>query len=174
MNVAILLVAFLPALLVAAAVFDLASYTIPNFVPGSMLILFVTLLVTMAIKGHPLSLSDTGLHLAAGLVGLIVGMALFAARWVGGGDAKLFAGAALWLGWDALFDYAILATLLGGCLTIFLVAIRRVPLPPLLAEQPWLVRLTDRKQGVPYGVALAIAALNVLPDTELFRLAATS
>lgn len=174
MNVAILLVAFLPALLVAAAVFDLTSYTIPNIIPGSMIVLFITLVVTMAIKGHPLSLSDTGLHLLAGGIGLVAGMILFALRWVGGGDAKLFAGVALWLGWDALFDYAILATLLGGCLTIFLIAIRRVALPPILAEQPWLVRLADRKQGVPYGVALAIAALAVLPDTELFRLAATS
>ena len=174
MNAGIVLVAFLPALLVAAAVFDLTSFTIPNIVPGSMLTLFAILLVVLALSGHPLSLADTGLHLAAGMVGLLAGAALFALRQVGGGDAKLFAGAALWMGWDALFDYAILATLLGGCLTIFLVAIRHVPLPAILAEQPWLVRLIERKRDVPYGVALAIAALTLLPNTELFRLAATS
>jgi prepilin peptidase CpaA len=47
-------------------------------------------------------------------------------------------------------------------------------LPQILADQPWIARLADRKEGVPYGVALAVAALTVLPDTELFRLAATS
>ena len=173
-NIAILLVAFLPALLVAAAVFDLTTYTIPNMVPASMLALFVTLLVTMAINGHPLGLNDTGLHLLAGLLGLVAGIAMFAFGWVGGGDAKLFAVAALWLGWDALLDYALLAALLGGCITVALIAVRRVRLPSILEEQPWISALADRKQGVPYGVALAMAALTVLPDTELFRLAATS
>ena len=174
MNVSILLVAFLPALLSAAAMFDLTTYTIPNLVNGAMLALFVIVLVTLAILGHPVGLLDTAMHVLAGCVGLAAGMALFAAGWVGGGDAKLFAVASLWLGWDAFFHYTVLATLLGGCLTSSLLIARRIPLPRILAEQPWLARLTDRNEGVPYGVALAMAALTVLPDTELFRLAATS
>jgi prepilin peptidase CpaA len=173
-SIAILLVAFLPALLVGAAVFDLTTYTIPNIVPGSMLVLFVVLLATMALSGHPLSLSATGFHMLAGLLGLVAGITMFAFNWVGGGDAKLFAVAALWLGWDALYDYALLSALLGGCITVFLVAIRRVVLPPILDAQPWIRTLADRKQGVPYGIALAMAALTVLPETDLFRLAATS
>jgi prepilin peptidase CpaA len=52
--------------------------------------------------------------------------------------------------------------------------LRQVPLPRLLAEQPWLLRLADPQSGVPYGVALSIAALSILPTTEIFRLAATS
>jgi prepilin peptidase CpaA len=173
-NIAILVVAFLPALLVAAALFDLTSYTIPNILPASMIALFAAFLIAMWIKGHPLAFSDMGFHLLAGLAGLVAGMAVFAAGWVGGGDAKLFAAVALWFGWDDLFDYSILATLLGGCLTAFLIAVRRVALPKILADQPWIARLADRKADVPYGVALAVAALTVLPDTELFRLAATS
>jgi prepilin peptidase CpaA len=173
-SIPILLVAFLTALLVAAAIFDLASYTIPNILPGSMIALFVIFLIAIAISGHPLHWSDVGSHLLAGVIGLIAGMAFFAAGWIGGGDAKLFAAVALWFGWNDLYDYAILATLLGGCFTIFLVAIRRVPLPAILAIQPWLARLASPKEDIPYGVALAVAALTVLPDTELFRLAATS
>ena len=169
-----MLLAFLPALLVGAAVFDLTTYTIPNIVPGSMLLLFIVLLLTLALNGHPLSLSSTGLHVLAGLLGLVAGITMFAFNWVGGGDAKLFAVVALWLGWDMLYDYAMLSALLGGCITIFLVAIRRVSLPPILEAQPWIKALADRKQGVPYGVALAMAALTVLPDCDLFRLAATS
>jgi prepilin peptidase CpaA len=174
MAVSILLVAILPALLVAAAIFDLTSYTIPNILPAAMLVLFAAFLLTISFNGHSLSWGDTWLHLLAGAVALIAGMALFAAGWIGGGDAKLFAMACLWLGWDAMLEYALMASLFGGMLTIALLALRRIPLPPLLSAQPWLARLADRNSGVPYGVALAIAALVVLPDTELFRIAATS
>jgi prepilin peptidase CpaA len=59
-------------------------------------------------------------------------------------------------------------------LSVALLVLRKFPLPSVLAAQPWLVRLADRNSGVPYGVALAMAALVVLPDTELFRIAATS
>jgi len=170
----IFVIAFLPMLLVAAAIFDLASFAIPNILPAAMLVLFAVFLIAMAIGGHPLSWSQLSQHLLAGGVGLAAGMALFAAGWIGGGDAKLFAMASLWLGWDAMYEYSVIASLLGGMLTLGLLMFRRFPLPPLLAAQPWLLRLADREAGVPYGVALAIAALNVLPDTEIFRLVAAS
>jgi prepilin peptidase CpaA len=174
MTLSILLVAILPALLVAAAVFDLTSYTIPNFLPAAMFALFAAFLLATMLNGHGLSWSATWPHLLAGALGLVVAIGMFAAGWVGGGDAKLFAMICLWLGWDSIYEYTILASLLGGMLTLALLALRRFSLPPLLAAQPWLVRLADRNSGVPYGVALAMAALVVLPDTELFRIAATS
>ena len=174
MTLSILLVAVLPALLVAAAVFDLTTYTIPNFLSAAMFALFAAFLLASTLNGHGLSWSDTWPHLLAGAVGLVVAIGMFAAGWVGGGDAKLFAMACLWLGWDSMFEYTLVASLLGGMLTLALLALRRIPLPALLAAQPWLVRLADRNSGVPYGVALAIAALVILPDTELFRIAATS
>jgi len=174
MMVSMLLVAILPALLIAAALFDLTTFTIPNMLPAAMFGLFAAFLLAIALTGHGLNWSDTWPHLLAGAVALVAGIALFAAGWVGGGDAKLFAMACLWLGWDSMFEYTLVASLLGGILTLTLLALRRLSLPPLLATQPWLVRLADQNSGVPYGVALAIAALVVLPDTELFRIAATS
>jgi prepilin peptidase CpaA len=174
MMISILLVAILPAILIAAAFFDLTTFTIPNMLPAAMFVLFAAFMLAVALAGHGLNWSDTWPHLLAGAVGLVAGMALFAAGWVGGGDAKLFAMACLWLGWDSMFEYTLVASLLGGMLTIALLMLRRLPLPALLAAQPWLVRLADRNSGVPYGVALAIAALVVLPDTELFRMVATS
>jgi prepilin peptidase CpaA len=174
MSVAILLVAIVPALLMAAAFFDLTTYTIPNLLPAGLVVLFAVFMITLAAGGHPMAWSDIGLHLFAGLVGLFLGVGMFAVGWVGGGDAKLFAAALLWLGWESLYEYVILALLLGGVLTMALVVLRRVPLPRVLAEQPWFARLADAKAGVPYGVSLAIAALQVLPDTEVFRIAAVS
>jgi prepilin peptidase CpaA len=99
-------------------------------------------------------------------------MVLFAMGWVGGGDAKLYAAASLWLGWNLFFEYTLIASLLGGALTLALLALRRVPLPAMLHGQVWLLRLADKHSGVPYGIALAVAALAILPQSELFRLAA--
>lgn len=173
MTISITIMAVLPVLLIAAAMFDLTSFTIPNALPAAMFVLFAVFMVGAVLSGHALSWSETWPHLLAGVVGLLAGMALFAFGVVGGGDAKLFAMSCLWLGWEAMFQYAIVASLLGGVLTLALLMLRRIPLPSLLAAQPWLLRLADRESGVPYGVALAMAALAVLPDTEIFRLAAT-
>src|SRR5258708_36084076 len=126
MAVSILLVAMLPALLVAAAFSDLTSYTIPNMLPAAMLALFAAFLLASALNGHSLSWSETWPHLLAGAVALVAGMALFAAGWVGGGDAKLFAMACLWLGWDSMLEYALMASVFGGMLTITLLTVRRL------------------------------------------------
>ena len=104
---------------------------------------------------------------------MTVGFTLFALGYIGGGDAKLFAAVALWLGFDRdLMNYMLIASLLGGALTLALLALRRVPLPALLTGQSWLLRLHDDRAGIPYGVALAAGAFLVLPQTEIFRLAA--
>jgi len=174
MTIPVMIIAMLTALLVAAAFFDLATFTIPNILPGAMFLLFAGLLPAMAIAGHPLNWHQTAPHLLGGGLGLALGMALFALGWVGGGDAKLFAMTSLWLGWDNMFAYGAIASVLGGGLTVGLLMLRRAPLPRLLAEQPWIARLADRESGVPYGIALAVAAINILPDTEIFRLATAS
>ena len=174
MTLPIVIITILPAVLIVAALFDLATYTIPNILPGAMLMLFLVFVLAMAVSGHGLSWSEVYPHLLSGGFGLGIGMAMFALRWVGGGDAKLFAMACLWLGWEAMLTYALLASILGGVLTFGLLALRQWPLPRLLAEQPWLLRLADREFGVPYGVALALAAISILPNTEIFRLAATN
>ena len=85
--------------------------------------------------------------------------------WIGGGDAKLAAATALWFGFDYLLDYLVYASLFGGVLTLLLIQFRRLPLPAPLARQPWILRLHETGGGVPYGIALAAAALVVYPKT---------
>jgi prepilin peptidase CpaA len=171
MAISVILLMFLAALFVAAAVSDLASFKIPNALPLSMIALFIVFLLELSLGGHAMSMGDIGYHLLACVAGVLAGMALFAAGWIGGGDAKLFAAAALWLGWGVLFEFILALSLVGGALTFGLLALRRFLLPARLAGWPWLARLADPKAGVPYGVALATAALIVLPDTELFHVA---
>jgi len=90
----------------------------------------------------------------------------FACGRIGGGDAKLAAAIVLWLGSAHLFDYLIYSSMLGGALTLLLIQFRALPLPHVLAGRQWAERLHRRGGGVPYGIALAAAALVVYPHTE--------
>jgi len=96
----------------------------------------------------------------------VVGFAFFSRGWIGGGDAKLAAATALWLGFGHLADYVVYASLLGGGLTLLLIQFRALPMPRLLVGREWAERLHKKDGGVPYGIALAAAALLVYPQTE--------
>jgi prepilin peptidase CpaA len=111
------------------------------------------------------------MHLLAGLIAIIIGFTMFARNYIGGGDAKLYAGVALWLGPHDLVAYSLVATILGGLLTIMLLGLRQLPLPAGLARQDWIIKLHDSKSGIPYGVALAAGAFVVLPHAEILHLA---
>jgi len=166
----LVLLFLVPALFIAAAVWDVASFTIPNLLVLALLVVFAAF-IPFAISTGIITWSMTGYHLLAGVIGLVAGVLLFAAGLIGGGDAKLFAVAALWLGLNALFEYALMASIAGGVLTLGLLLIRKAPLPARMMRYGWFVRLTDHKAGIPYGVALSVAALLVLPRTDLFAMA---
>ena len=157
----------LPLLLAVAAVWDIASFTIPNFLTLALLGAFVVFAFAAG-----LSFTVIGWHLLAGILGLLIGFTLFAIGHVGGGDAKLFAVMVLWLGLKDLMPYALIASVLGGVLALGLMLMRSWPLPAFLARQAWVMKLHDSKAGIPYGVALAEAAFILLPSTEVFHLAA--
>lgn len=157
----------LPALLAIAAGWDLASFTIPNFIQLALIAVFVVLVFALGMSPGVFSM-----HLLAGLAGLALGFALFAFGFIGGGDAKLFACVALALGLHDFLAYALMASIMGGALTLCLLAGRRLPLPGFLASQGWILRLHDQREGIPYGVALALGAFVILPHTEIFRAAA--
>ena len=104
-------------------------------------------------------------HIGAGAAVLVVTFIFFARGWIGGGDAKLAAATALWLGFDQLMNYLLYASLFGGLLTILVIRFRCMPLPAALAGQEWAQRLHRLDAGVPYGIALAASALLVYPET---------
>lgn len=168
MTAELMVIAVLPALLALAAGWDLASYTIPNWLPAALVAAFAVFLLAAGMTP-----AMAGWHLLAGFLGLAIGFTLFALGYIGGGDAKLFAAVALWLGLDLdLMSYVLIASVLGGALTLALLALRKLPMPARLTGQSWLVRLHDERAGIPYGVALAAGAFLILPQTEIFRLAA--
>jgi prepilin peptidase CpaA len=107
--------------------------------------------------------------MGAGFAVLVVTFIFFARGWIGGGDAKLAAVTALWFGFDQLLSYALYASLLGGVLTLAMLRFRLVPLPKMLAGHEWAQRLHRLDGGVPYGIALAAAALMIYPDTPWMK-----
>jgi prepilin peptidase CpaA len=150
-----------PAVMAFAALSDLFTMTIANRVS---LVLVGGFALLAALGG--MSAADVLSHAAAAACVLAVTFACFAGGWIGGGDAKLAAATALWLGFGHLFDYLLYASLLGGALTLLLLQFRALPLPRLLVGRQWAERLHRHGTGVPYGIALAAAALLVYPQTE--------
>jgi prepilin peptidase CpaA len=112
------------------------------------------------------------IDLSCGLAVLILTFALFSRGWIGGGDAKLAAATALWLGWALMLDYSLIASLLGGVLTLGLIASRNMRLPAWAARLDWVARLHHPETGVPYGIALAVAGLALYPQSQIWRAAA--
>lgn len=150
-----------PALMAFAAASDLFTMTISNRVSLALVAGFLVLAFAGGMAPYEL-LS----HVGAGALLLVVAFTCFAMGWMGGGDAKVAASVALWFGFAPLTDFLLYASLFGGALTLLLLQFRQWPLPYGLAGQAWLARLHDKQTGIPYGIALALGALTVYPETE--------
>jgi prepilin peptidase CpaA len=163
---AIRLVLF-PALMAFAASSDLLTMTISNRVSLVLIAGFGALAVVTG-----MSPTEVLWHIGAGALILTFTFAFFLRGWIGGGDAKLAAASALWIGFPHLLEYLLYASMLGGALTLLLLQFRMLPLPAPLARQEWVQRLHQKDGGIPYGIALAAAALVVYPDTPWMKLIA--
>lgn len=144
--------------MVAAAIYDLATYTIPHFAPLTLTALFVFFAVW-----QELSWALIWSHAATGIAMLAAGWMLFAVGLLGGGDVKLFAATSLWMGWGGVVNYMIMFSLCGGVLALSLLLFRRLSLPERLFSHKWISVLHHKEQGVPYGVALTIGAILAWP-----------
>ncbi len=150
-----------PALMAFAAASDLFTMTISNRVSLALTAGFFILAFAGGMAPHVMLL-----HVGAGAAVLGAAFICFAMGWVGGGDAKVASAAALWFGFAHLLNYLLYASLFGGALTLLLIQLRQWPLPYALAGQTWIARLHAKESGIPYGIALALAALLVYPETE--------
>jgi prepilin peptidase CpaA len=153
-----------PAMMAFAASSDLLTMTISNRVSLILAAGFVALAFASG-----MSATDMLSHLGAGALVLVVAFGFFARGWIGGGDAKLAAATALWFGFDHLMNYLFYASLFGGAMTLLLIQFRMSPLPAMLVGQGWAERLHRKDAGVPYGIALAAAALAIYPDTPWMK-----
>lgn len=149
-----LIIGLFAAPLVVAAFYDLGTYRIPN-------------LLTLALAGaFPIAALlapgpvDWLWHGGAGAVALLVGAVLFARRWMGGGDVKLIAACALWMG-PLAPTFLVVMAVAGGVMGLGLLVVRRV-VPGvwmLLPDGLALPRVLSPGAAIPYGVAIAAAGL---------------
>ena len=152
-----------PLLMIFAALADLFTMTIPNRV--SLVLIAAYLLLALYLR---LPLATVGLHVSCGLAMLALTFTMFQMGWIGGGDAKLAAATALWLGWPSLFEYGLAASLIGGALTVAILALRHYDLPEKLLSVGFIAKLAEKNGGVPYGIALALAGLIIYPHTGVW------
>ncbi len=136
--------------LVAAGVFDILKFRIPNAIVVALPILFV-----VAAVFAPGTVDWLG-HLGAGAIVLVCAALLFHFNLMGGGDAKLLASLAIWAGFDRLLPFLIAVSILGGVLALVLLLFR-----PVCAKLPsvhWPLSLLPG-HPLPYGVAIGGGAV---------------
>jgi prepilin peptidase CpaA len=142
------------ALLAAAAVQDVLTLRISN---GICLALLGVCLAAIAADFD----ARWWQFFASFLIVLACGISLFAVRWIGAGDAKLFAACALAFTLAGVAKMATLVVIAGGVIALLLISLR------LLSSG----RDLKTSRHVPYGVAIAIGAVATIfldPSASLF------
>jgi prepilin peptidase CpaA len=146
--------------MIIAGAGDLLSLRIPNW----LTLLIAASFFPMAFAtGMPLA--GIGEHALIGFGLLMAGFALFSFGLFGGGDAKLLAAAGLWFGTSQTLPFIIFTMLVGGALAFAVGIWSIVAMSWEIHDMPFWSRVTSIKPNVPYGYALAVAAILVFPDS---------
>lgn len=161
-TVTLLLLSLLPCLVIAAGLSDLTTMTIPNWISGVLILGFFP--AAFAVGLPPMTVA---LHFGVAVAALLVGMGLFAARVIGGGDAKLMAAACLWLGLSGSGMFMLWTGVAGGLFCLALIFARNQVRPYVAGGPGWVHQLLEPKGDIPYGVAIAIGALMAFPSSAL-------
>ncbi|MBD2745767.1 prepilin peptidase [Microvirga sp. BT688] len=141
-----------------AAIFtDLYRMKIPNVLVGMCLGGFFVFAIL-----NGMAWSDILLHVAAALVVFLVALIPYNIGAMAAGDVKFIAAIALWFGFGGeLIAFVILLSLYGGLLAFAILSYRQLPLPALVRSWTWAANLYNPAKGVPYGVAIAAAAISL-------------
>ncbi|PBB27249.1 peptidase [Mesorhizobium sp. WSM4312] len=152
-----------PFCMLFAAISDMLSMTIANRVSVLLVVVFALVAPLTGMEW-----AAYGWHFAAGALVLAVTFGLFAMGGMGGGDAKLLAATAVWMGLNIqLVEYLVVSTLIGGLLTIAILLYRKSPLAVMTGSNPFLRHFAEESVGIPYGIALGLGGLLTYPDSPL-------
>jgi len=143
----VILLGLLVLILVSAGIEDARIREIANWKNAAIALLAVPWWFAMGLSPWP----DMALQL-----GIALGVfALFAAAFhfgmMGGGDVKMIAALALWFPFDKLVSLIVIMSLVGGALTL------------VMLIDKWIRRRSEQPE-IPYGIAIAIAALLTLRE----------
>lgn|SRR5512143_485442 len=142
-------------IVLAAAVSDVISYRIPNMLVLSLAAVFIVWAALNYAQTAWLS------HFGAALLCLVAGFALYQFRQMGAGDVKLLTAVALWAGLNGLIALLLFMSL-SGLLVLPLILFARWLVARAQARNAWkwtVPRVLTKREGVPYGVAIALGAI---------------
>jgi len=152
-----------PFCMLFAAISDMLSMTIANRVSVLLVVVFALVAPLTGMEW-----AAYGWHFAAGALVLAVTFGLFAMGGMGGGDAKLLAATAVWMGLNIhLVEYLVVSTIIGGLLTLAILFYRKSPLAVMTGRNPFLRHFAEESVGIPYGIALGLGGLLTYPDSPL-------
>lgn len=151
------------ALLHAAAT-DLIRFEIGNW--NSILI---AACYPIAAIGAGLPWAQIGTNVGAGAAVLAIGFLLFWRGYLGGGDVKLLAALAIWVGWRALPAFIFWVAIYGGVLAIVILIIRRSARLERFRGTAWVTRIKQSPAKLPYGVAIAAGAGHILVNLPIIK-----
>ncbi len=148
------------ALLLVAAVEDVRRLTIPNRIPLAIILLYPAYVLSA-----PGAVDWSGAAVLAG-ASLGIGLILFAYRFTGGGDVKLFVAASLWTGPVLFPKFLLITVVVGGAIGVGMMAHRRFVAPrarlaTAAAAQTAGIGARRRELELPYGAAIAVGGINV-------------
>lgn len=138
-------------LVIAAALQDMRELRISNWISVAMIALFPLWIVATRFE------TDIWQNVALCLLTFAIGTALFALRWLGGGDVKLLAAIALWFDFAAAPALLFCITIGGGVLVLLLLPIRRLLPEAVYRKTKW--KFFQSGGPIPYGLAIAIGAI---------------
>jgi prepilin peptidase CpaA len=137
--------------LIAAAISDVISLRIPNFMAVALVAFFAVYVIAAAVP-----LNVVIWHVMSGALVLAVGMGLFAFGLFGGGDVKLLAAVALLVGWSSLILLLFVVSLVGGILAVVIAALRLRQSRHCLSAMGLRSAIFEGERAyVPYAVAIA-------------------
>jgi prepilin peptidase CpaA len=140
----------LAAVLVAAAVIDVRTFTISNRLNAAVALSAPLYWMSVSLAPWP----GMAIQLAAGLTVFTLLAGAFFAGMMGGGDVKLAAALALWFPPAGTVKFLVLMSIAGGVLTLLILGAHRL-------------RRREGRPEIPYGVAIAFGGLTILAQRFL-------
>ena len=154
------LLLFAPLVFAYAGSSDLFNMRISNRVALIFLLPF-----PLFAYGIDMTLMDTGKHIAIGFLTLVIAYYFWTRGWIGGGDAKFAAVAAIWMGPELSILFFAFTSVYGALMSLFFVMFRSQLLPAFMVKMDWVLRLHNVKR-IPYGLALSAAGLQLYASSD--------
>ena len=146
--------------LVAAAISDFRSMTIPNIYAGGIVLAFIPAYLADALSGAGMEFFfGWQSHLIAALAVFAISFLLFSLRILGAGDSKLATAVALWAGLSGLPSFLSYMAIIGAVLAVATKLMNTKPLVAAPKEGSWIAQSQAGRLGVPYGIAICCGAI---------------